>query len=133
MTNSETMLRQKVQEYHRLKTLKKAVEDRLSKLGDDLKRALPPGESQIGTFKVNIQVRDRTTLDEDAALALIAAKNDDGLWNDCVEKIEKVHSGAVEQAYLEGRLTDADLRAIRKPQYSLALTTEVVDDVQSIG
>lgn len=127
-----TNLEQLAVEYARLNEMKKQLDVRLDELNKQLKDTLDEGTHKFGDFELTVQVKDRTTLDEEAALALFLNKPV-GVYEFCTERRISVNPEYVEQAYLNGMLTDSDLRAIRKPQYSVALIAKRVerDNVQS--
>ena len=62
-----TSLDRKVEEYHKLKTVREGLDERIKELSDQIKKQLSEGEHSFGKYSAEIQVRDRTSLDEFAA------------------------------------------------------------------
>jgi hypothetical protein len=116
-----TNLDKKVTEYHKLKMMRDSLAGRIEELSKQIKAELPQGKHTFGDLSLEIQVRDRTAIDELAAEEILMGL---GLWDECAKQV--VDPGAVEGMYLEGKITDHDLRQMRKPQYSVALITKEV-------
>jgi hypothetical protein len=111
----------KVEEYKQLKSADKLIKQRLIRLKADLMSQLVDG--RVGNLK--LQERNLTTFNEDRVWELM-----DRYGIPHAEFTYKVpYPPAIEQLYLDGRLTDADLRYIREPKYSYVLVEEEVEDV----
>ena len=117
-----TSLDKKVEEYHKLKKMREGLDARIKTLGDQIKSQLSEGEHKFGRYLVNIQVKDRTVLDELAAEGVLLRLR---LWPNATKTV--IDPDAVESLYLQGMISDAELREMRKPQYSTALITKEVD------
>lgn len=117
-----TNLDKKVEEYHKLKTVRDGLDERLKELSTQIKKELSEGEHSFGKYTAEIQIRDRTSLDELAAEEILIRL---GLWPNATKIV--VDPDAVESLYLQGMISDNDLREMRKPQYSTALITKEVD------
>lgn len=117
-----TSLDRKVEEYHKLKTVREGLDERIKELSDQIKKQLSEGEHSFGKYSAEIQVRDRTSLDEFAAEEVLLRL---GLWPNASKVV--VDPDAVESLYLQGYISDADLREMRQAKYSTALITREVD------
>lgn len=119
-------LETKIKTYHNLDQLSKNARERADKLKEEIKEELGEGSHAFGEYRAVVQIKDRTKIDLEAAAQILTDK---GLVQ-CFELVP--NPDWIEQAYLEGALSDADLRDMRKPQYSVALKTErILPDVQS--
>lgn len=123
------MLEDKLEQYYNLNERKKLIEKRLKVLSDQIKAEMEPDEPFHGS-KVTAIVsfrRSKHNIDEGALEQLIVDKN---LAAECMRL--KVDHDLVEQLYIEGKITDNDLRAIDAgAKLTPVLVVErVVDGVQ---
>lgn len=114
----------KIKQYHNLNELARNAKLRADELKEQIKAELSEGKYQYGDIEVQVQVKDRTTLDEKEVFELCFERP--SLYTQVVREEWVVKPEYVEEAYLAGDLDDHDLRRIRKPQYSVALTTKKV-------
>lgn len=133
-TYAATRHRARVQEYFLLKKQIGSLSARLEKLNKQIKdyelrdqEELHGVVSEVGRYWVTTEVRRGMPKTDTGALEqLLVDKN---LWAECTRV--QVDTSLVEQAYIEGKLTDNDLREIMgvsKPQVALYVT-EVKKDI----
>jgi len=121
MVEDDERMAKLAEHYKQLKESEKLLKKRLAALKEQLLQY----EGPIGT----LQVQERN----------LTSYNEDRVW-ELMDRYGIAHSDftskrpdplLIEQLYLEGRLTDADLRYIRDPKYSYALVdAKEVPDVQ---
>lgn len=103
----------------RLKTLKNKIEPLLRSFGEEEEKGLSWKDEDIS---VRLSVVDRTALNEVRAAEILEEK---GLtW--CFKLVPD--PSLVEQAYLQGALTDSDLREMRDPKYVQKLKVESIGE-----
>lgn len=119
MTDSTKRL---AQQYCSLKKFRDGLDKRLEELSKQLKAELDEGTYELEDAKLSVQVRNRTEFNEDAAWDLVESRPE--LYEMLVDNF--INKSFVEQAYLAGHISDAELRELRKPQYSVALVVESV-------
>lgn len=112
----------KIKEYAKLKEAREGIDKRLDELSSFIKDHLEEGKFSIGEYDVQIQVKDLTSLDENAAWGLLEELGYDP-W-EFTDDNPKLDPNKIEQEYLLGNLSDAHLRAIRNPKYSVALVVK---------
>lgn len=117
-----TNLDKKVEEYYKLKVVRDGLDERLKELSNQIKKSLSEGEHSFGKYIVEIQVRDRTSLDEFVAEDVLIRL---GLWPNASKVV--VDPDAVESLYLQGLISDTDLREMREAKYSTALIIREVE------
>lgn len=126
------MLEHDIEHYYQLKRGLDLAQARLKTLRERIIQNLPPipeqGGSQehiIGGYRVTEQVRRRTPKIEEHQLEqLIVDKN---LAADCMRL--RVDHDLVEQAFIEGKITDQDLRSINGgSDITIALLVDKIED-----
>lgn len=136
---TEKRLQQLLHEYYELDNLAKKAAKRAKYLNERIKRVLmhrtdiAPHTGETITYGrdakycATVQIKTpRRRVDPAVLEQLIVDKN---LWGECTRR--KVDEDLVEQAYIEGKITDSDLRSINAgPEIQLALKV-VKNDVQS--
>jgi hypothetical protein len=120
-------LEKKIEQWKGLKAMRKTLDERL----DVLRKQILADIGEGPVYGVQKQVRDHTSLNEEAAWEILAQAC--GLENLDMEAYSKrvLDPDKIEGLYLEGILTDTDLRLMREPKYVEALV-EVKEDVQTI-
>ena len=116
-------LENKIEQWKSLKSIRKTLDSKLDVLRKDILENLGDGP----VYGVQKQVRDLTSLDEEAAWEILEQVADTPSFTKLVLDPDKI-----EGLYLEGLLTDTDLRAIRNPKY-IEARVEVKADVQEIN
>lgn len=121
-------LTQKIETYDALKKQSKMITLRLDELRHEIIEEV--GESKtVGDYEVTLEVRrQKPQVDEVALEQLIVDKN---LAPECMTL--KVDHDLVAQAYIEGKITDEDLREVNRGQHvTVALKVDKVKrDVQT--
>jgi hypothetical protein len=112
-----------IEQYAKLKSLRDDLDARLKELAERIKLALPEGKHVSGDYEVTVQVKDLTKLDLDATHDLANRKG--WVWQDYCTPVPD--PALIEQAYLNGEITDTDIRGLRKPKYTTALIVKRVD------
>lgn len=109
-------------EYKKLKGMQDQLQERVLELRKRINNKMEHQSYMDGKYvyqndalKAELITVDRTTLDEHRAAEVLYNK---GL-NWCFKEVPD--PDLVEQAYLQGLLTDSDLRYMRNPQYTKAL------------
>lgn len=124
----DKMTNAKVKQYELLKIQQKMIERRLTDLRKEILVAAMESGNAIdpNTFEflteehvVTVKNKTRNDVNELELEGILLAK---GLWN--LASKEVIDHDLVEQLYLEGRLTDSDLRSIRVPKSILSLHVE---------
>lgn len=127
-------VRQKIIQYHSLKKQYETLGKRLAELNEDIKgdlvleigdRSREHSVIEAGGLAAKLQVRrSKPKVDEALLEALLSKKC---LLDLCL--VEVIDHSIVESMYLQGRLTDDDLRSIgAEPKITLALIVEEIDD-----
>lgn len=123
----------KLEQYHILDRQVKLISERLTKLNKEIKQdVIRRGTEKEGLYileagsgykAVVTRRRSKSRPDEGALSALLDFKGLD--W--CFKKVPD--ESLVEQAYIEGHITDDDLRSIgAEPKFTLALSVERVEE-----
>lgn len=116
-------LENSIEQWKKLKYMRKTLDARLTLLREQILEGI--GEGPVNG--VQKQLRDLTSLDEEVAWEILEQVADAPSFTKLVLDPDKI-----EGLYLEGVLSDNDLRQIRKPKYVEALV-EVKPDVQTIN
>lgn len=121
-----------LEQYYILGQQEKMIKDRRKQLRDDIIKhhclSVDGGRTwfralAITGWDVKVQTKRRQKVDDSALEQLLVNK---GLWDQC--KKEVVDHDLVEQAYIEGKITDKELRSIDGGRdVYLALTVEKVE------
>lgn len=123
---SERTLDVYIKQYYVLKEQQRLLDKQLKLLKRIISQEIEQGKQHSGRYHVTLQQRLRVTYDPAELEQLIYDK---GLWEECTRS--QVDESLVEQAFIEGKITDTDLRAIRKSTVNLALTVDEVRNVQT--
>ena len=121
-------LADKIEQWKRLKAMRKTLDERLNFLREQILADI--GEGPV--CGVQKQIRDHTSLDEQAAWEILEQACELENLDAEAYSTRTLDPDKIEGLYLEGILTDADLRAIRSPKYVEALV-EVKEHVQNIN
>lgn len=124
--HSEHTLDELIDQYYKLKQQRNLLDKRINGLRNFIIRCAPHNDFQSSGYRVQTQMRTRVTYDPAELEQLIYDK---GLEAECLRP--QVDESLVEQAFIEGKITDTDLRAIRKTTVNLALTVDEVRNVQT--
>lgn len=116
-----------IEQFHALKRQEKLLKERLDTLSKRIKDTYGPGVHRVGTVEAHVQIkRSKPKVDDVQLEQLLRDKN---LWTLGCKEVPD-HS-CVEQMYIEGVITDDDLRAINDgSNITVALT---VKDIKEEG
>lgn len=126
-------LDRRIKEYLQIKRHKEQVEKRLNYLNQQIKKELAEKDKkEYVNFNKDcravLQVKKTKPVPDELALEILLQKK--GLWDKA--KKEVIDHNLVKQLYIEGELTDDDLREIiAEPKIITALIVEEVNDVQT--
>lgn len=114
--------------YYWLKKMHANTEKRLARSRTYILSLVDSGHTAGGGYQPKVQIkRSKVDYDEDALAGLLEVK---GLWKEACKEV--IDENLVKSLYLQGKLTDDDLRSVLKPStITTALTVDKVDeDVQ---
>lgn len=128
-TNTPRTTEQKIAEYYHLKQSRDRIDRRLSVLKEQLMPFLYENSKAIDEttytattdkYVAQLKVKDLSKLDQAAAVDLIESKH----LHWCLDVV--ANPSKLEQAYIDGQITDDELRNLRLPKYAFALRVEAI-------